>query len=71
MFGKFFGKKLNSNQAINSAHIPSVEVQDAMKNLERIKQLNAMNERAVNNMPNLDARTQEMMRRNNERLGRK
>ena len=58
----FFGF-LKSNKAISSAHSP--EIQHAMSNQQKIAEQLQRQQQALNNMPDLDSRTRDMMKRNN------
>jgi ribosome maturation protein Sdo1 len=69
MIGGLF-KGLRSNRAISSAHPPSIQVQDQMKALRRMQELNQKNAKVMNKVPDFDSRNQEMLRKNQEMLRR-
>lgn len=69
MFGGLF-KGLRSNKPINTAHTPSLHVQEQMKALQRIQKLNQQNARKIDSMPDFDARNREMLRRQQEMMRR-
>lgn len=71
MFGGLFKKKLKSNNAINPIHSNLSPNEQMQQNLERMNQISQQRMDQINNIPDVDDFTKNMLSKNSIMLNNK